>query len=146
MSWLRVLPVLFAVTVLGCENRSLDPEHDGGTGTVGSGSGGRSGVGGSSSGSVDARPEIPTITETPGPCGNGHLDPGEECDDSNTRPQDGCSPICEIECFESCGACGVAGPCVIPACSNGRLDPGEGCDDGIAGADDGCSETCAIEA
>ncbi len=30
-------------------------------------------------------------------CGNGVIDPGEECDDGNTLPYDGCSPSCQIE-------------------------------------------------
>jgi cysteine-rich repeat protein len=30
-------------------------------------------------------------------CGNGILDPGEECDDGNGNPGDGCSASCEIE-------------------------------------------------
>jgi len=30
-------------------------------------------------------------------CGNGHEDPGEECDDGNTQSGDGCSSECQIE-------------------------------------------------
>ena len=30
-------------------------------------------------------------------CGDGLLDPGEECDDGNTTSFDGCSSFCEIE-------------------------------------------------
>jgi len=30
-------------------------------------------------------------------CGNGTVDPGEECDDGNTQPHDGCSPTCRVE-------------------------------------------------
>ena len=30
-------------------------------------------------------------------CGDGHLDPGEECDDGNTQNGDGCSSTCQIE-------------------------------------------------
>jgi len=30
-------------------------------------------------------------------CGNGHVEPGEECDDGNTTPGDGCSADCLIE-------------------------------------------------
>ncbi len=76
----------------------------------------------------------------PGGCGNGRvdhdgdLDPAltnEECDDGNTEPSDGCSPVC---LFERCG--------------NGALDMvlGEQCDDGITGlSGDGCSSTCRVE-
>src|SRR5690349_14355173 len=106
MSWLRVLPALFAVMVVGCEKRSLEP--DGGSGMIGVGTGGvGTGVGGSSSGGFDARPDIPSI---PVPdynrCGNARVDPGEDCDDGNKSAGDGCSPICQAECFESCGWCG----------------------------------------
>jgi cysteine-rich repeat protein len=31
-------------------------------------------------------------------CGDGNLDLGEECDDNNNVPDDGCSAICTIEC------------------------------------------------
>src|SRR4029077_14288716 len=40
----------------------------------------------------------PTPTATPaGRCGNGIVDPGEECDDGNTVAGDGCSPDCLFE-------------------------------------------------
>ncbi|UCC31887.1 MAG: DUF1565 domain-containing protein, partial [Phycisphaerales bacterium] len=31
------------------------------------------------------------------PCGNGVVDPGEQCDDGNTQPGDGCDATCQIE-------------------------------------------------
>ena len=30
-------------------------------------------------------------------CGDGQMDPGEECDDSNSYPGDGCSEVCKVE-------------------------------------------------
>src|SRR5438132_1247278 len=47
-------------------------------------------------------------------CGNGILDPGEECDDGNTTPCDGCTG------------------CRVDFCGDGRrcLTGGEQCDDG----------------
>jgi cysteine-rich repeat protein len=30
-------------------------------------------------------------------CGDGHIDPGEQCDDGNTRSGDGCSRFCQLE-------------------------------------------------
>lgn len=33
----------------------------------------------------------------PAACGDGNLDPGEECDDGNTANGDGCSSVCKIE-------------------------------------------------
>jgi cysteine-rich repeat protein len=49
----------------------------------------------------------PTATATPAVCGNGVQDPGEECDDGNVVPDDGCSATCTLE------------PCVaapLPSC------------------------------
>lgn len=31
------------------------------------------------------------------PCGNGVLDPGEQCDDGNAQSGDACSPVCKWE-------------------------------------------------
>jgi cysteine-rich repeat protein len=60
-------------------------------------------------------------------CGNGLLQPGEQCDDGNTTGGDGCSAICAGEC------------------GNHAIDPGEGCDDGNTFDGDGCSSICQIE-
>jgi MYXO-CTERM domain-containing protein len=30
-------------------------------------------------------------------CGNGEIDPGEQCDDGNLTAEDGCSPYCRLE-------------------------------------------------
>jgi cysteine-rich repeat protein len=43
-----------------------------------------------------------------GNCGNGLLDPGEQCDDGNILDADGCSHLCALE-----------------VCGNHNLDPGE---------------------
>ncbi|WP_437599982.1 DUF4215 domain-containing protein [Sorangium sp. So ce590] len=61
-------------------------------------------------------------------CGDGALDPGEACDDSNAADGDGCSAACEIE--------------VPPRCGDGALDPGEPCDDGNVASGDGCEVDC----
>jgi cysteine-rich repeat protein len=37
------------------------------------------------------------------PCGDGSLDPGEECDDGNVMEDDGCDARCVVEC--SCPTC-----------------------------------------
>jgi cysteine-rich repeat protein len=63
-----------------------------------------------------------------GVCGDGALDPGEECDDGNSTAGDGCSAGCRIE-----------------ECGNGVLDPGEACDDGNTASGDGCSAGCQRE-
>ncbi|MGD0945795.1 MAG: choice-of-anchor Q domain-containing protein [Candidatus Binatia bacterium] len=48
----------------------------------------------------------PTATPTPTGCGNGVLDPGEECDDGalNGTPGDGCSSTCQSELIPGIGA------------------------------------------
>ncbi len=61
-------------------------------------------------------------------CGNGALEPGEECDDGNTRSGDGCNLVCRIE-----------------ICGNGRQDIGEECDDANTINGDGCSSECQWE-
>ena len=61
-------------------------------------------------------------------CGDGRMDPGEECDDNNLAAGDGCSAICTIE-----------------ICGNGVMDPTEECDDGNATSHDGCSSGCLVE-
>lgn len=61
-------------------------------------------------------------------CGNALLDPGEVCDDGNTRSGDGCSADCRS----------------TEVCGNGVVDValGEVCDDGNTRDGDGCSHDC----
>ncbi|HEY2385797.1 MAG TPA: DUF4215 domain-containing protein [Candidatus Binatia bacterium] len=64
------------------------------------------------------------------PCGNGDLDPGEQCDDgsdnSDTEP-DACRTTC-----------------VDAHCGDGVTDSGEDCDDGNAVSGDGCEPDCTL--
>ncbi len=62
-------------------------------------------------------------------CGNGVLEPGEECDDGNTTPCDGCSPTCQVE-----------------RCGNGTIECKEECDDGASNGAPGdpCDATCHV--
>jgi len=60
-------------------------------------------------------------------CGDGIVDPGEECDDGNANNNDDCR-----------------NDCTIPLCGDGILDPGEECDDGNLEDGDGCSATCML--
>jgi cysteine-rich repeat protein len=61
-------------------------------------------------------------------CGDGFIQLGkEDCDDSNTNNNDGCSS----ECFFECG--------------NGELNSGEQCDDGNRQDGDDCSSQCLSE-
>ncbi len=75
-------------------------------------------------------------------CGNGVVDPNEECD-----PNDAASVA---TCTASGGTC-VSGPstdenackCVpLPVCGNGAVEAGEQCDDGNTVNNDACTNTC----
>jgi cysteine-rich repeat protein len=63
-------------------------------------------------------------------CGNAMVEMGEECDDGNTRDNDGCSSQCR---YEYCGD-GIV-----------QAALGEECDDGGYRNDDGCDMFCQIE-
>lgn len=78
---------------------------------------------------ADGSPCASACPPAPGTCGDGHLDPGEQCDDGNTVSGDGCSSTCQLE----------PPP---PRCGDGHVDPGEECDDGNASNDDACLTTC----
>ena len=101
-------------------------------------------------------------------CGNGVLDPGEDCDDGNTMDGDGCSAVCLFECAECfdtfglqctgqlcsasvpcppfnviCSAelCPAACPC-CPVCGDGMCEGDEtvcNCDSDCL---DGCGGSC----
>ncbi|MFC1647368.1 DUF4215 domain-containing protein [Patescibacteria group bacterium] len=73
----------------------------------------------------------------PGTCGNGILDPIEECDDGNKDDGDGCSASCQDEAV-------AVSPAVV-VCGNGIIEPPEECDDGNLTNEDGCSDTCVVE-
>lgn len=59
-------------------------------------------------------------------CGDGHLDPGESCDDGNAIDTDQCTNTCRRAAF----------------CGDGNTDEGETCDDGNNSSGDGCSGNC----
>ena len=44
---------------------------------------------------------LSATSRAPNVCGDGALDPGEECEDENTESGDGCSESCELEATES---------------------------------------------
>jgi len=74
----------------------------------------------------------PQDCQDEGVCGDGILDPGEECDEGFNNDQ--CGPICTDTCQiyqEQCG--------------NSCLDSNEECDDGNTNDGDGCSASCFVE-
>lgn len=75
-------------------------------------------------------------------CGNGTVEPGEDCDDGskNGLPGDICSSSCLMTGTSACASATDAG-----CCGNGTLDPGEQCDDGNSASGDGCSSLCLNE-
>ena len=75
----------------------------------------------------DAGPTDAAIDAITSVCGDGQLDPGEDCDDGNFEPD----MVCDDRCHFTCG--------------NGAVDPlvGELCDTGIsAGVIGACPTTC----
>jgi len=75
-------------------------------------------------------------------CGNGALDPGEDCDDGNVEAGDGCSPICQLEGEDRDGD-GV--PDTQDACPDSALDPSVVIDDCDSKVDNTLlSEGCTI--
>jgi choice-of-anchor A domain-containing protein len=96
-------------------------------------------------------------------CGDGLVDPGEQCDDGNDADNDGCSSTCETEAHycgdghrgygESCDdgnsvdGDGCSSTCETEPteCGDGRTDATEACDDGNVVNGDGCSATCDLE-
>jgi cysteine-rich repeat protein len=61
----------------------------------------------------------------PARCGNGIVDPGEQCDDGNGGSGDGCDADCQPS-----------------ACGNGLVGIDEECDDGNSDDDDECTNAC----
>ena len=64
-------------------------------------------------------------------CGDGVLDPDEECDDAEAN-SDTASDACRTACL-------------LPACGDAVVDAEEACDDGNAWGGDGCTPACAAE-
>jgi cysteine-rich repeat protein len=78
---------------------------------------------------VEGAPFVLARGVIPSSCGNGTLDPAEECDDGNNEDGDGCDAACNLE-----------------VCGDAVVQGGEACDDGNTEAGDGCSATCEVEA
>ncbi len=95
------------------------------------------------------------LPEASATCGDGVLDSGEECDDRNLAPGDGCSAQCQVECGHACSsslavtaasadAAEAASVC-LPGCGNGVVDweLGEACDLGAYAAFGGSNRRLA---
>jgi cysteine-rich repeat protein len=70
-------------------------------------------------------PDGCVTAECPPVCGDGVIEPGEQCDDGNTINGDGCEA-----------------DCTLPFCGNGILDPNEQCDPGTETAT--CNANCTL--
>ena len=66
---------------------------------------------------------------------------GEQCDDGNARPGDGCSSTCTAE-ISFAALQRITG---VPICGNGFLEANEQCEDGNTRSGDGCSNACTLE-
>jgi len=100
-----------------------------------------------------------TVNPAPPLCGNGSLDPGEQCDDGNVIDGDGCDSNCTltgcgngiVTLGEQCddgnliNGDGCDSNCTPTGCGNGIVTGGEQCDDGNLINGDGCSATCQLE-
>jgi fibro-slime domain-containing protein len=113
------------------------------------GGGGSSG-GGANSGTDGPPAPVDGIVINTSKCGNGMLDPNEQCDDGYVDGNGhklggkGCSAICQLEDGWSCPTPGQ--PCVRTAiCGDGVVEGSEQCDDGNSTSGDGCSATCMVE-
>jgi fibro-slime domain-containing protein len=168
---LKLTACVLAVTALACAGtKQGGPTGNGGTGgdgedaAAGGGAGDMAGVGGAGGttgfagtfgfagmvatdgaagcgvGCVDAAADVPK-----GPvCGNGILEAGEQCDDGDTAPGDGCNGLCQIEPNYICPTAGQ--PCQSTiVCGNGKVEGNEACDDGNTLGGDGCTPSCQIQ-
>ncbi len=111
------------------------------------GSAGNSGLGGAAAGGVTSSSGGTGGTATTIPvsiCGDGILEPGEQCDDGNVLSGDGCSSNCQIENPNPCGVQpGQPGLCAsLSVCGNGIVTSNETCDDGNTVSGDGCAADC----
>ena len=89
-------------------------------------------------------------------CGNGILDPGEQCDDGNNIDGDGCDANCtptacgngihtageDCDDGNTVSGDGCDSNCTFPRCGNGVTAGTEQCDDGNAVDGDGCDSNC----
>jgi cysteine-rich repeat protein len=162
---LAVLPLVFSAAACGRADLLVDPASTGGGGNGATGGGGTGATGGGTTTSVTTTSitttTITTTTTTtiPPTCGNGVVDPGEQCDDGNSSNTDACLNDCKLAfCgdgiihigFEQCddGNTDNSDDCVqcaVAFCGDGFVHKGvEQCDDGNKNNNDACSNDCKI--
>ena len=71
-------------------------------------------------------------------CGNGIVEPGEQCDDGNLAGGDGCSAACAIETCYHCSG-GGAGSCSQSSAGTACADDGNACTDDLCDAAGACT-------
>lgn len=115
---------------------SGDDSGNGGNATDGGDDDGLDIDGGGEGPGPEPEPELPWT------CGDGNLEPGELCDDGNTKNGDGCSKDCQAQ--DPDYECEPGEACVrVVECGNGRIEGEELCDDDNTDDDDGCSGDCS---
>src|SRR5579863_5408414 len=142
---LSVSVLVLGLIAAGGAGVKQNPGGQTGSGGSGNGNGSRGGNQGTGGGGNRVGLDASAIElGNPALCGNGVLDPGEQCDEGSNQNDPGCTKLCQIEQGWSCPTPGQ--PCVrTEVCGNGILEPPEGCDDGNTTSGDGCSSTCTVE-
>lgn len=84
-------------------------------------------------------PNTACITE----CGDGIMAGSEDCDDGNTRDNDGCTD-CSIDSYYDCKEDFNLKSICTPFCGNGFIDLDEVCDDYNLVSNDGCT-SCKVD-
>ncbi len=105
----------------------------GGSGAIG-GTGGTAGSGGTggSGGEGGVAPY----------CGDGNVDPNEDCDDGDAIPGDGCSGVCQVETGWNCNNSQPPSVCT-EICGDSQIVGSEACDDGFTTDCGLCNATCS---
>ncbi len=78
-------------------------------------------------------------------CGDTIKLPVEQCDDGNTKDNDGCSAACKIEPGKKCDNAVPQNCTGTAVCGNGTKEGNEPCDDGNGDWRDGCTPDCKVE-
>ena len=86
---------------------------------------------------------VAQVSEPGAVCGNGTIEVGEECDDTDTDDGDGCSSTCTVEDGWVCED--EPSVCTPVVCGDGLIEGDEECDDNNTGGGDGCSSTCTVD-